>query len=87
MFEGQSSHLPLKSTPRASSRRSSRLRCCCCDHVANFNSGQLPEWANSVIAQLSHGRPLFLVLYVALIVFFAFFYTAMCSIRRDGPTT
>jgi preprotein translocase subunit SecY len=45
--------------------------------VANFNSGQLPEWANSVIAQLSHGRPLFLVLYVALIVFFAFFYTAI----------
>ncbi|HAO40010.1 MAG TPA: preprotein translocase subunit SecY, partial [Afipia sp.] len=27
--------------------------------------------------QLSHGRPLFLVLYLAMIVFFAFFYTAI----------
>ena len=27
--------------------------------------------------QLGHGRPLFLVLYIALIVFFAFFYTAI----------
>ncbi len=27
--------------------------------------------------QLGHGRPLFLILYLALIVFFAFFYTAI----------
>ena len=30
-----------------------------------------------IVPQLSHGRPLFLFLYMALIVFFAFFYTAI----------
>src|SRR2546423_13913847 len=30
-----------------------------------------------ITTQLGHGRPLFLVLYIALIVFFAFFYTAI----------
>ena len=29
------------------------------------------------MTQLGHGRPLFMVLYVALIIFFAFFYTAI----------
>jgi preprotein translocase subunit SecY len=45
--------------------------------VANFNAGQGPEWLNVLTAQLGHGRPLFLILYIALIVFFAFFYTAI----------
>jgi hypothetical protein len=31
----------------------------------------------AVTTQLGHGRPLFLVLYIGLIVFFAFFYTAV----------
>jgi preprotein translocase subunit SecY len=34
---------------------------------------------------LSHGRPLFLLLYLGLIVFFAFFYTASCSTRPRPP--
>src|SRR5207302_9545761 len=45
--------------------------------VANFNAGQGPEWLTIVTTQLGHGRPLFLFLYIALIVFFAFFYTAI----------
>ena len=35
------------------------------------------DWGTAIVAQLSHGRPLFLALYVGLIVFFAFFYTAI----------
>ncbi len=35
------------------------------------------EWLNWLTTQLGHGRPLFMALYVALIVFFAFFYTAV----------
>lgn len=31
----------------------------------------------TIVTQLSHGRPLFMLLYAALIVFFAFFYTAI----------
>src|SRR5712691_9109798 len=45
--------------------------------VANFNAGQGPEWFVFVTTQLGHGRPLFLILYVGLIIFFAFFYTAI----------
>ena len=45
--------------------------------VANFNARQGPEWLNVLTAQLGHGRPLFLILYIALIIFFAFFYTAI----------
>ena len=78
MFEGQSSHLPLKLNPSgvippifASSLLLLPTT------VANFNAGKGPEWFQWLTTQLGHGRPLFLILYLALIVFFAFFYTAI----------
>ena len=40
-------------------------------------AGKGPEWFQWLNTQLSHGRPLFLILYLSLIVFFAFFYTAI----------
>ncbi len=40
-------------------------------------SGQGPEWLSTVTAILGRGQPLYLALYVGLIVFFAFFYTAV----------
>jgi len=45
--------------------------------VANFNAGQGPGWLTTITTLLGHGRPLFLFMYIALIVFFAFFYTAI----------
>src|SRR5439155_666772 len=39
--------------------------------------GAGPEWFQAIVAQLGHGRPLFLVFYIGLIIFFAFFYTAI----------
>jgi len=45
--------------------------------VANFTASRGPEWLQELTAQLSHGRPLYIGLYVALIVFFSFFYTAI----------
>jgi preprotein translocase subunit SecY len=44
------------------------------------NSANLPSWAQwlpSLTGQLQHGRPLFMVLYGALIIFFCFFYTSV----------
>ena len=41
------------------------------------NAGSGPEWFQWLNTQLSHGRPLFLFCYLAMIVFFAFFYTAV----------
>ena len=78
MFEGQSSHLPLKlNTSGVIPPIFASSLLLLPTTVANFNAGQLPDWAAAIVAQLSHGRPLFLILYVALIIFFAFFYTAI----------
>jgi preprotein translocase subunit SecY len=78
MFEGQTSHLPLKlNTSGVIPPIFASSLLLLPTTVANFTSGQGPEWLNVITTQLAHGRPLFLALYVALIVFFAFFYTAI----------
>ncbi|MGZ8324828.1 MAG: preprotein translocase subunit SecY [Rhodoplanes sp.] len=78
MFEGQSSHLPLKlNTSGVIPPIFASSLLLLPTTVANFNAGQGPEWLTTITTQLGHGRPLFLVLYIALIVFFAFFYTAI----------
>jgi preprotein translocase subunit SecY len=78
MFGGESSHLPLKLNTSgvippifASSLLLLPLT------IANFSGGQGPEWLTTITAMLGRGQPLFLVIYVSLIVFFAFFYTAI----------
>jgi preprotein translocase subunit SecY len=78
MFEGQSSHLPLKlNTSGVIPPIFASSLLLLPTTVANFNAGQGPEWLTLITVQLGHGRPLFLILYVGLIVFFAFFYTAI----------
>jgi len=78
MFEGQSSHLPLKlNTSGVIPPIFASSLLLLPTTVANFNAGQIPDWLAAITAQLGHGRPLFLVFYVGLIVFFAFFYTAI----------
>jgi preprotein translocase subunit SecY len=78
MFGGESSHMPLKLNTSgvippifASSLLLLPLT------VASFTAGQGPEWFQQIVAWLSHGQPLYIALYIALIVFFAFFYTAI----------
>jgi preprotein translocase subunit SecY len=78
MFEGQSSHLPLKlNTSGVIPPIFASSLLLLPTTVANFNSGSGPEWLSIITTQLGHGRPLFLILYIGLIVFFAFFYTAI----------
>jgi preprotein translocase subunit SecY len=78
MFEGQSSHLPLKlNTSGVIPPIFASSLLLLPTTVANFNAGGGPEWFQWLNTQLSHGRPLFLFCYIALIVFFAFFYTAI----------
>ncbi len=45
--------------------------------VIGFSAGSGPEWLTTVAAYLGRGQPLYLTLYISLIVFFAFFYTAV----------
>jgi preprotein translocase subunit SecY len=78
MFQGDASHLPLKLNTAgvippifASSLLLLPIT------VANFSAGQGPEWLNSVTAMLGRGQPLYILIYVSLIIFFAFFYTAI----------
>jgi preprotein translocase subunit SecY len=80
MFEGQSSHLPLKlNTSGVIPPIFASSLLLLPTTLASFTTtqGQATGWLTTVTTLLSHGRPLFLVLYVALIVFFAFFYTAI----------
>jgi preprotein translocase subunit SecY len=78
MFEGQSSHLPLKlNTSGVIPPIFASSLLLLPTTVANFNAGSGPEWFQTLVTQLSHGRPLFLILYISMIIFFAFFYTAI----------
>ena len=45
--------------------------------VVGFSGGAGPEWLSSIVALLGRGQPLFMALYISLIVFFAFFYTSI----------
>ena len=78
MFEGQSSHLPLKlNTSGVIPPIFASSLLLLPTTIASFNAGKGPEWFQWLTTQLGHGRPLFLILYLTLIVFFTFFYTAI----------
>ena len=78
MFQGDASHLPLKLNSSgvippifASSLLLLPIT------VAQFSAGSGPEWLNSAVAALGSGQPLHMLVYAMLILFFAFFYTAV----------
>jgi preprotein translocase subunit SecY len=78
IFEGQNTHLPLKintagviPTIFANSILLFPLT------IANFMSSEAGSFWNTVSIHLGRGKPLYLVLYVSLIVFFSFFYTSI----------
>lgn len=45
--------------------------------MAGFSSGNAPEWLQMITLYLGHGKPLYILAYIGLIVFFSFFYTAV----------
>ena len=49
----------------------------------SFNSGSGPEWLNTLSIFLSRGHPVYLTFYISMIVFFAFFYTAIVFNPKD----
>ena len=79
MFQGDTSHLPLKlNTAGVIPPIFASSLLLLPATVAGFaNTTTLPGWASTVLASLGHGQPLYMILYAAMIVFFAFFYTAI----------
>jgi preprotein translocase subunit SecY len=51
--------------------------------ISFFGADKLPGWVTAVVAQMSHGKPLFMLLYGALIIFFCFFYTSVVFNPED----
>src|SRR3546814_1825007 len=47
------------------------------DWSSDVCSSDLPDWLQTMAAFVGHGQPFYMVLYIALIVFFTFFYTAI----------
>jgi len=78
MFQGESSHLPLKlNTSGVIPPIFASSLLLLPATIANFSAGTGPGWFQTVVAVLGHGQPLYMLLYAAMIVFFAFFYTAI----------
>jgi preprotein translocase subunit SecY len=78
MYGGESSHLPLKLNVSgvippifASSILLMPTT------VAGFNAQNIPDWLQTIVTYISHGQPLYLVLYGLMILFFSFFYTSI----------
>ncbi|HEX3665973.1 MAG TPA: preprotein translocase subunit SecY [Rhizomicrobium sp.] len=78
MVGGESSHLPLKlnvSGVIPPIFASSILLMP--STVANFNGNNVPDWLATILTYIGPGRPLYLLLYAAMIIFFSFFYTSI----------
>ena len=78
MFGGESSHLPLKLNVSgvippifASSILLMPTT------VANFNGQSVPDFLQTILTYIGPGRPLYLLLYALMIIFFSFFYTSI----------
>ncbi|PHP65012.1 preprotein translocase subunit SecY [Zhengella mangrovi] len=79
MFQGDTSHLPLKlNTAGVIPPIFASSLLLLPATVAGFaNTSEMPAWASTILAALGHGQPFYMALYALLIVFFAFFYTAI----------
>lgn len=85
MFQGDTSHLPLKlNTAGVIPPIFASSLLLLPATVAGFsNTATLPGWVSTIMAALGHGQPLYMLLYAAMIVFFAFFYTAIVFNPKD----
>jgi preprotein translocase subunit SecY len=82
MFGGDTSFLPLKINtsgviPPIFASSLLLLPATVMGFLANANLPSWAQWLPGAVGQLQHGRPMFMVLYGALIIFFCFFYTSV----------
>ena len=79
MFQGDTSHLPLKlNTAGVIPAIFASSLLLLPATIASFASqGDAPQWLQVTAALLGRGQPLYLTLFAAFIIFFAFFYTSI----------
>jgi preprotein translocase subunit SecY len=78
MFGGDSTHLPLKiNTSGVIPPIFASSLLLIPATIIGFSKGNGPPWLGFLARQLSHGQPGYMILYAALIIFFAYFYTAV----------
>ncbi|MCX8135388.1 MAG: preprotein translocase subunit SecY [Roseococcus sp.] len=79
MFGGEATHLPLKlNTSGVIPPIFASSLLLLPATIAGFTTDRTADgWLQWLAAQLAHGQPAYMALYMALIVFFAFFYTAV----------
>ena len=78
IYGGESSHLPLKlNTAGVIPPIFASSILLLPTTIASFNAAGGPAWMTWLTANLAHGQPLYLGLYIAAILFFCFFYTAI----------
>ncbi len=85
MFQGDTSHLPLKLNTAGVIPPifASSLLLLPATAAGFADQATLPAWASTILTSLGHGRPLYMITYAALIMFFAFFYTAIVFNPKD----
>ena len=88
MFGGDTSFLPLKINtsgviPPIFASSLLLLPATLMGFAANSNLPSWLQWVPDAVGQLQHGRPLFMLLYGALIIFFCFFYTSVVFNPED----
>jgi preprotein translocase subunit SecY len=78
MYEGQTSFLPLKlNTSGVIPPIFASSLLLLPTTIANFSAGDGTGWLATFNTYFGHGRPLYMLTYALLILFFAFFYTAI----------
>jgi preprotein translocase subunit SecY len=84
IYDGQSSHLPIKVNPAgvipaifASSLLLLPVT------ISTFSGNQTGPIMSTILAYFGPGQPLYMLFFVAMIVFFAYFYTQNVSFKSD----
>jgi preprotein translocase subunit SecY len=77
MFGGDSTHMPLKiNTSGVIPPIFASSILLIPATIAGFSAGG-PGWLQWISTELSHGSPLYMLIYAAMIIFFSYFYTAV----------
>jgi preprotein translocase subunit SecY len=85
VYQGQSSHLPLKLNMSGVIPPifASSIILLPATIVGWFATGEGMRWLKDLSSALSPGQPIYVLLYAAMIVFFCFFYTALVFNSRE----